>query len=88
MASDIEKRWMAAWKEAAPILEKIKSDELRSLPSEAGAETLGCFWPSHEYENGLVVFQGWMQRQRILQLSARVAELEAELKELKSRVQK
>lgn len=83
MATEIEKRWMAAWREAAPVLEKQKSEELRSLSPESGAESLGCHWPAHERENGLVVFQGWMQRLMILQLKARVAELEAEIKQLR-----
>jgi len=74
MPSETEKRWIAAWRLAGPELERIRREELRSLPetpivepaetpedaaTRAAREKASC---------GLVAWQQWMMRLRILEL--------------------
>lgn len=68
MPSEQEKRWIEAWRTAGPELERIRREELRNLSDEAGLEMLGAFAGADQQSNGMVIFQAWMSRLRILEL--------------------
>ncbi len=68
MPTEQEKRWIEAWRTAGPELERIRREELRNLTDDAGLEMLGAFAEPNRDSNGLVIFQAWMSRLRILEL--------------------
>lgn len=77
MPSENEKKWIAAWKFAGPELERIRNEELRQMTDQDGLASLGAFETRNPKEdqqrNGLVTFQAWMMRMRILQMLERDA---------------
>jgi hypothetical protein len=68
MPTELEKKWMDAWRRAGPELERIRNEELRVL-SETDA-TLQATWLGVEIpteskpETGLRQFQVWMKKWR------------------------
>ncbi|MCA9034591.1 MAG: hypothetical protein KDA81_20850 [Planctomycetaceae bacterium] len=68
MPTDLEKQWMAAWRRAAPELERIRNEELRTLSDQAA--TLQATWLGVEFDvettadSGLRQFQVWMKKWR------------------------
>lgn len=68
MPTENEKKWIAAWRSAGPELERIRREELRAMPEHAGLKMLGALDVAAESQNGLVIFQAWMSRLRILEL--------------------
>lgn len=68
--------WIAAWRRAGPELERIRNEELRKLDDSAGLRLLGCGTGKPETQNGLVAFQSWMMRMRVLQLMEQVEQLQ------------
>ncbi len=68
MPTENEKKWIAAWRSAGPELERIRREELRDMPEHSGLKLLGAMNVANESLNGLVIFQAWMSRLRILEL--------------------
>ena len=60
--------WITAWRRAGPELERIRNEELRNLDDSAGLMLLGAGARGAEPQCGLVAFQAWMMRLRVLQL--------------------
>lgn len=76
MPGDAERRFIQAWRYAAPELEKIQRRELRDLDKSAGLEMIGApVSPDRPY-SGLIEFQAWMMRLRIMQLNEQLARRE------------
>jgi hypothetical protein len=76
MPTENEKKWIAAWKFAGPELERIRNEELRQMTDEEGLQSLGAFETENLTEdsqrNGLITFQSWMMRMRILEMLGRI----------------
>jgi hypothetical protein len=53
-------------------LEKIQRRELRELDESAGLRMIGAPAPSDRPQSGLIEFQAWMMRMRVMQLEARL----------------
>lgn len=70
MATELERQWMAAWRQAGPELERIRNEELRALDDSAGFKLLGRSNGQHP-QTGLVTFQAWMMRLLIRELKKR-----------------
>ena len=73
MPSDKEQQWIAAWRRAAPELERIRNQELRQLDDTAGMRLLGAMEKRPTRINGLVAFQAWMMRARVIQLTRQLS---------------
>jgi len=69
-----EKRWIEAWRIAGPELERIRDDELRSLDDARAIGLLGGSRSNSQETNGLVVFQAWMMRLKVIELLKLVAQ--------------
>ncbi len=74
MPTEQERRWIDAWRNAAPELERIRNEELRNLDENAGLRFLGAHRRNEPPQHGLAIFQSWMMRWRVLQLMERVKE--------------
>ena len=85
MPSEQEKQFIDAWKFAGPELERIRNDELKQLDESAGLKLLGATAAAKPVLTGLAIFQAWMMRLRIIQLSAEVASLTSEIESIKRR---
>jgi len=78
MSPQAEKRFIEAWRYAAPRLEEIRCAELRELDEAAGLKMIGGGEPSEDERldsaltSGLAHFQGWMMRLRVMQLQAQL----------------
>jgi hypothetical protein len=59
------KAWAMQWKSAAPRLQAVRDEELRSL--ESTTRTSQNNLTQNPEMNGLVIFQKWMMRRAILQ---------------------
>ena len=68
MPTEEEKAWIAAWRRAGPELERIRREELRRLDDQAGLRLMGATRAPVAESNGLVTFQAWMMRWRVLEL--------------------
>jgi len=69
MPTELEKQWMAAWRLAGPELERIRNEELRLRDDRIGMKLLGGLHPQPQLnQSGLVAFQAWMMRLRVIQL--------------------
>ncbi len=68
MPTDIEKQWIAAWRFAGPELQRIRDEELSRLDEAAGLDLLRGGSRPHVQSSGLVAFQAWMMRLRVLNL--------------------
>jgi hypothetical protein len=72
MPTDAEQRFIQAWRFAAPELEKIQRRELRELDDSAGLRMIGAP-PNEECPySGLIEFQSWMMRMRVIELRKRL----------------
>ena len=69
-----EKRWIEAWRIAGPEFECIRDDELRSLDDARAIGLLGGSRSNSQETNGLVVFQAWMMRLKVIELLKLVAQ--------------
>lgn len=74
MPTDAEQRFIQAWRYAAPELEKIQRRELRELDESAGLRMIGAPAQSDRPDSGLIEFQAWMMRMRVMQLEARLSQ--------------
>jgi hypothetical protein len=74
MATEAEQRFIQAWRYAAPELEKIRRRELLELDESAGLRMIGAPAPSERPESGLIAFQAWMMRMRVLQLTKQLSQ--------------
>jgi len=74
MATEAEQRFIQAWRYAAPELESIRRRELLELDETAGLRMIGAPAPSERPENGLIVFQAWMMRLRVVQLMQQLSQ--------------
>ena len=79
MATEQEKKFIEAWKIAGPELERIRNEELKQLDESAGLKLLGATAEVKPIHTGLAIFQAWMMRLRVIQLSAEVASLKSEI---------
>ncbi len=66
MPTELEEKWMAAWRRAGPELERIRAEELRGLSDETAtlkATWLGVEIPTESrVDSGLRQFQVWMKK--------------------------
>lgn len=62
--SELEQRWMKAWRYASPELERIRNRELSELSESAGAPEQTESAAKRE-SSGLEIFQQWMMRWRV-----------------------
>ena len=85
MPSEQEKQFVDAWKFAGPELERIRNDELKQLDESAGLKLLGATPAVKPVHTGLAIFQAWMMRLRIMELTADVASLKSEIETIKRR---
>ena len=67
MPTDLERKWMAAWRNAGPELARIRNEELRNLDADAGLRLMGASQCRPTY-SGLVTFQAWMMRLMVRRL--------------------
>lgn len=67
--STSEQRFIDAWRIAAPVLEKVRHQELRQLDEQAGARMIASTSHADHPINGLAIFQSWMMRLRVLELT-------------------
>ena len=82
MPTEQEKQFIDAWKFAGPELERIRNDELKQLDESAGLKLLGATVAAKPIHTGLAIFQAWMMRLRIIELSAEVASLKSEIESI------
>jgi hypothetical protein len=71
MPTETEKLWLAAWRRAGPELERIRREELRNLPETPVVEPPedpATGYAREKASSGLVAWQQWMMRLRILEL--------------------
>ncbi len=73
--------WMAQWRRAGTELDRIRDEELKSLDDQQTMVASSVLYgdPTHEY-SGLIEQQRWFMRQRILELEAKVRELESQFR--------
>ncbi len=69
MPTEAEQRFIQAWRYAGPELEKIKRRELEELDESAGLRTIGGPVAFERPYSGLIEFQAWMMRLRVIQLT-------------------
>ena len=68
---DFAAQWVQQWKNAAPVLQAIRDEELRQLGENDGAKMLGAGGhraPESFEANGLAIWQSWMMRLRVIEL--------------------
>ncbi|MGV2336666.1 MAG UNVERIFIED_CONTAM: hypothetical protein LVR18_22030 [Planctomycetaceae bacterium] len=71
MPTETERLWLAAWRRAGPELERIRREELRNLPETPqieASENPATSDAREKASSGLVAWQQWMMRLRILEL--------------------
>ncbi len=66
--TESERRWIEAWRIAGPELERIRDAELRSLDDEQSIAMLGNARSDRQETSGLVIFQAWMMRLKVIEL--------------------
>lgn len=71
MPTDNEKQWISAWRFARPELQRIRDEELSRLDEDAGLDLLRGGSRPDVQSGGLVAFQAWMMRWRVLNLMRR-----------------
>lgn len=69
-----EQRFIDAWRYAAPRLEEIKRQELRQLDEDAGLRMIGAGRVTETASSGLIHFQAWMMRLRVIQMQKQIEE--------------
>ena len=69
MPTEIEKKWIAAWRYAAPELERIRNEELQGLDDETAIRLLQSKNMCAPESSGLAIFQSWMMRWRVIELT-------------------
>ena len=67
-----QQRWMAAWRVAGPELNRIREEELRQKDEQFGLASLGAYVRDKSEVNGLITFQSWMMRLRVIELNKRL----------------
>ncbi len=72
MPTEAEQRFINAWRYASPRLEAIRCQELRELDENAGLRMLGADSPAQHPSSGLIHFQAWMMRLRVIQMQERL----------------
>jgi hypothetical protein len=75
VSNEQEQQWVATWRHAGPQLERIRNEELRSLDESAGLRLLGAGQRSSGQTSGLIAWQAWMMRLRVLELMKRLEHL-------------
>jgi len=72
--TEVEKqqRWIAAWRVAGPELNRIREEELRQKDEQFGLASLGAYVTDNSEINGLITFQSWMMRLRVIELNKRL----------------
>lgn len=74
MPTEAEQRFIQAWRYAAPELEKINRRELRELDEAAGLRMIGAPVQPEHSRSGLIEFQAWMMRMRVIQLNKQLSQ--------------
>ena len=69
MPTELEKKWMAAWRYAAPELERIRNEELQNLDDEKAIRLIQSSVNQPQESSGLAIFQAWMMRWRVIELT-------------------
>ena len=64
-----QQRWLAAWRVAGPELQRIRDEELRQKDKQFGLASLGAFEAAKSEVSGLMAFQSWMMRLRVIELN-------------------
>ena len=77
MPTPAEQRFIDAWRYAGPQLEEIRRRELRELDEQAGLRMLGANVPVQHAESGLIQFQAWMMRLRVIEMQRTIKQLAA-----------
>ena len=67
-----QQRWIAAWRVAGPELNRIREEELRQKDEQFGLASLGAYVRDNSEINGLITFQSWMMRLRVIELNKRL----------------
>ena len=67
-----QQRWIAAWRVAGPELNRIREEELRQKDEQYGLANLGAYVGDKSEVNGLITFQSWMMRLRVIELNKRL----------------
>ncbi len=73
MPTEAEQRFIQAWRYAAPELEKIKRRELQELDEAAGLRMISAPAQPERPYSGLIEFQAWMMRMRVVQLTKQLS---------------
>ena len=79
MPTEAEKRFIEAWRYATPELEKIKRRELQELDEAEGLRMIGAPAQPERLSSGLIEFQAWMMRMRVLQLQKELSQKHSSL---------
>ncbi len=75
MPTEAEQRFIQAWRYAGPELDKIKRRELEELDESAGLRTIGAPVAFERPYSGLIEFQAWMMRMRVVQLEKQLSQV-------------
>ena len=68
MPTDAEQKFIQAWRYATPELEEIHRRELLELDESAGLKMIGAAAQPERPPSGLIEFQAWMMRMRVIEL--------------------
>ena len=60
-------QWVQQWKQAGPLLQAIRDEELRRLGNKSGKIIEGVrIYEKYPHEHGMVIMQRWFMRKQLL----------------------
>ncbi len=77
MTAEQARQWIQGWKVAGPVMQQMRDERLRQMDETEGAKMLGAgqgFASEAPEANGLAIWQSWMMRLRLQQLTAKVTQ--------------